>query len=161
MELLTLSTKTGSPKLVAMEKNANKMISLSNKDITGKMLRASSNAVEGVLKQREIEEEQFKERETKANEADQKRYSKSRYRKWKNQKDASEDANADQEVSEAKERTQEDNTKEIKYKTESNQGQEATKDLEKKIEKENAKFERQEKVAGGHKLPVTKPAWLP
>jgi len=144
MQLLELSKK-GSPKLVAMERNANKIISLSNQDTTGDMLRAAANAIEGVMNQRELEEHQFKERETKSNEADQKRYSKKKYQKWKNEKDSAEGLNTEEEVSQAKERTQKDNANEIKFKTESDQGSEATKDLEKNINEENEKFEKKEK----------------
>jgi len=143
MDLLEI-TSNGSPQLQAMERNANKLISLSNQDTTGRLLRSASNAIDGVLKQREAEAGQFKERETKANEADQKRYSKKRYAKWKNEKDGADGLAAEETVNEAKEQTQKDNAKEIKFKTESDQGQEANKALEKSIEQENKKFENAE-----------------
>jgi len=144
MELLEV-TKNGSPQLVAMERNTNKLITLSNQDTTGVWLRHAENAIEGVLKQREIEQGQFKERATKANEADQKRYSKKRYQKWKNQKEGADGLAAEEEVNKAKEATQKDNAKEIRFKSEGDQGAAASKDLDKKIEEEDKEFEDAEK----------------
>merc|ERR1711998_285056 len=128
-------SKAGSPKLVAMEQNANKIIALSNKDTTGKLLQAAGNAVEAVLRQREHEANTFKERETKANEADQKRYSKKRYQKWQDEKDGAEGLAAEEEVAAAKQAVQEDATKEVKFKSQAGESEDATKDLDKEIEK--------------------------
>jgi len=141
MELLEIS-KAGSPKLVAMEQNANKIIALSNKDTTGKLLEAAGNAVEAVLRQRDHEANAFKERETKANEADQKRYSKKRYQKWQDEKDGAEGLAAEEEVAAAKQAVQEDATKEVKFKSQAGESEDATKDLDKKIEKQNKEFEK-------------------
>jgi len=146
MELLEISKK-GSPKLIAMEQNANKIIALSNKDTTGKLLNAAGNAVEAVINQREHEANSFKERETKANEADSKRYDKTKYEKWKNEKDGADGAAAAAEMTAAKEATQKDNAKEIKFKTQSDDSAAATKDLDKKIDEENKKFEEKEASA--------------
>lgn len=144
MELLEV-TRNGSPQLQAMEANANKLINLSNQDTNGQTLRAAEHAIEGVLKQREIERNQFKERETKANEADQKRYSKKKYAKWKNEKEGAEGLDAEESMNQAKEQTQKDNAKEVKFKSESDEGVAANKDLDKNIEEENKKFEDEEK----------------
>merc|ERR1719301_5089 len=106
-----------------MEQNANKIIALSNKDTTGKLLEAAGNAVEAVLRQRDHEANAFKERETKANEADQKRYSKKRYQKWQDEKDGAEGLAAEEEVAAAKQAVQADATKEVKFKSQAGESE--------------------------------------
>lgn len=143
MKLLSI-TKQGSPKLQDMEHNANKIIGLCNKDITGRMMNAAFKAVDSVIEQRDNEQNRFKEGEEKANEADKKRFSKQKYAKWQAEKDAQEGADAEAEIAAAKAGAEADKAKEAKFKAQGKTDSEAEKDAEKEIEEQNKKDEKKE-----------------
>merc|ERR1712146_40664 len=145
METLSITT-SGSQMLQEMERKANAIINQANKDTTGKMLRAAGHAIDAVLKQREHEASQFKEVEQKSNERDKKRYP-----KRSNEKEAQEGIRSADMLVNAKEKTSKDKTKEIKFKAQSDEESAATADTDAVIEKETAKFEKEEAVSAANK----------
>lgn len=61
---------------------------------------------------------------------------------WQDEKDGAEGLAAEEEVAAAKQAVQEDATKEVKFKSQAGESEDATKDLDKKIEKQNKEFEK-------------------
>lgn len=145
--VVSSSKDKASPGLIQMERKANTEITASNTDVTGKLIRKATKAIDGVMKQREAEAVAFKQSENLSNKLDAMRYSKAKYAKWAAAQQAIRENLAQQVVAKAKVSTGEDQTKEVKYKSRTNVGDAATKDMDTKLVKDETKYEVKEAVA--------------
>ena len=145
--VVSSSKDKASPGLIQMERKANTEITASNTDVTGKLIRKATKAIDGVMKQREAEAVAFKQSENLSNKLDAMRYSKAKYAKWAAAQQAIRENLAQQVVAKAKASTGEDQTKEVKYKSRTNVGDAATKDMDTKLVKDETKYEVKEAVA--------------
>merc|ERR1712166_1259756 len=129
-----------SPGLIQMERKANVEITVSNTDVTGKLLRKAMKSIDGVEKQRQAEATAFKQSEVLSNKLDAMRYPKAKYAKWAAAQQAIRENLAQQVVTKAKASEGKDQTKEVKYKSRTNVGNAATKDMDTQLVKDETKF---------------------
>ena len=130
-----------------MERKANTEITASNTDVTGKLLRKAMKSIDGVEKQRQAEATAFKQSEVLSNKLDAMRYPKAKYAKWAAAQQAIRENLAQQVVTKAKNGQSKDQTKEVKYKSRTNVGNAATKDMDTQLVKDETKFAVKEAVA--------------
>merc|ERR1740117_31867 len=151
LPLLVLSATNGkqkvSPGLIQMERKANAQITASNTDVTGKLIRKAMKAIDGVEKQRQAEATAFKQSEVLSNKLDAMRYPKAKYAKWAAAQQAIRENLAQQVVTKAKNGEGKDQANEVKYKSRTNVGNAATKDMDTQLVKDETKFAVKEAVA--------------